>query len=357
MRARMVLGGRRYGLGGAQRIVEGLEHRLEREGWEVEWLTPHDLPAAPVSQRFPAVNEALRALWLSRALRRMPRVDLTVSHGVFGMRTPGRRIHAYHGTSAGMARACRKGVHPLDYLVTRWLYGGCEQWSGVGAYRVAVSQRVAREVGRFYRLRTQRLLHNGVDTRHFTPRPDASALRRRWSLPEDVFLLLVVGRMDYGKGREVLKAMAPLLPPQTKFVVAAPESSKMDTLPAERLILLPGVAYEELPRLYGACDALLCASLYEGFGLTLIEAWACGLPVVTGRLGIIEELAGSEPALDACVAEVGDASRLAAAVGRLVEDRDLGRRQGEWGRALVEDRFSAERFTSEWWRVIQEVSA
>ncbi len=357
MRARMVLGGRRHGLGGAQRIVEGLEYRLEREGWEVEWFTPHDLPALPQSRRFPAVNEALRALALGKAIRGLPRVDLTISHGIFGLWTPGRRVHAYHGTSAGMARACRAGIHPLDYQVIRWMYGTCEQGSGVGAYRVAVSQPVAREVGRYYRLRTQRILHNGVDIRHFTPRANATELRRRWSLPEDDFLLLVVGRMDYGKGREVLKEMAPLLPPEVKFVVAAPEASKMETFPAERLILLPGIAYRDLPLLYAACDVLLCASLYEGFGLTLIEAWACGLPVVTGRLGIIEELSGTEPALDACVAGVGDAPGLAASVCRLVEDRELGRRQGEWGRHLVEERFSADRFTSEWWQVIREVSS
>lgn len=352
---RMVLGGRRGGLGGAQRIVEGLQQRFERAGWTVEWFTPADLPSVPSSARFPGLNESLRAQALSRALRRMPRADLTISHGMYGLRTPGRRIHAYHGTSAGLGHACRAGVHPLDFVVTRWVDGSYEQWSGMGAHRVSVSQPVKSEVARFYGLSTHQIIHNGVDQAHFVPGNDRAEARRRWSLPEDAYLALVVGRMDYGKGREVLRAMLPHLPEQVKFVVAAPSASKMETFPQDRLILLPGIDYDELPMLYRACNVLLCASLYEGFGLTLLEGWACGLPVVSGRIGLAMELRGVEPSFDACVAPVADAEGLAAGIRRLIDEPELARRQAEWGRAQTETRFSAERFDADWWALVERV--
>jgi glycosyltransferase involved in cell wall biosynthesis len=236
----------------------------------------------------------------------------------------------------------------LDYLVVGRVNAFFERASGKGAQRIAVSRRAAREVEQFYGLRGQRVVHNAVDIEHFQPQDDVAALRARWGLPEDRFLLLAVGRMDYGKGRDVVREMLKELPESVTLVVAAPQHAKMDTFPADRLCLIPGVPYAELPALYSACDALLCASLYEGFALTPIESWACGTPVVTGRVGVLEELAGSEASLDVCLTEVGDASALAAAVRRLVEDPDLRRRQSEWGRDLVASRFSMARFEADY---------
>jgi glycosyltransferase involved in cell wall biosynthesis len=60
----------------------------------------------------------------------------------------------------------------------------------------------------------------------------------------------------------------------------------------EGVHLLGYVDKAELPHLYGAAAAFLYPSIYEGFGLPIIEAMACGTPVVTSRTGSAPEIAG-----------------------------------------------------------------
>ena len=352
---RMVLGGSPGGLGGAQRVIRGIEARLARENWRTEWVSPTVLPHAPRSRRYPGLNEALRAAALGRTLARLPPATVTISHGMFGWGARGPRIHAAHGTSAGLAIACRSGLQWPDYVVTRWVNGAAERLSGWDAYRTAVSRRVRDEVRKHYGQSTDRTIHNGVDADHFrapAARPD---LRRRLGLPDDAFLLLLVGRMDYGKGREALVELLARLPEQFVAVLAAPEVAGADRLPAGRTICLGPVDYEGLPAVYGACDALLCISLYEGFGLTLLEGWAAGLPVLTHQVGVVDELLGRESAFDLLTSAVGDADGLAAATMRLQKEPELGTRQVAWGSELVHGELSLRRFQEEWWETVQSV--
>lgn len=60
-----------------------------------------------------------------------------------------------------------------------------------------------------------------------------------------------------------------------------------------RLIKILGyVAEKDMPALYGAASVFLYPSFYEGFGLPVIEAMACGLPVITSNCGSLKEVAG-----------------------------------------------------------------
>lgn len=60
----------------------------------------------------------------------------------------------------------------------------------------------------------------------------------------------------------------------------------------EHVTRLPYVSFSELPDLYSAADTLLFPSLWEGFGLPVIEAMACGTPVVTSTATCLPEVAG-----------------------------------------------------------------
>lgn len=87
-------------------------------------------------------------------------------------------------------------------------------------------------------------------------------------------------------------------------------------------VLLPGfIAPEDLPHLYGGAIALVCPSLTEGFGLPVLEAMACGTPVVCARAGALPEVAGDA----ALYVDPTDAQSMAAGLARILEDEALRR--------------------------------
>jgi glycosyltransferase involved in cell wall biosynthesis len=60
----------------------------------------------------------------------------------------------------------------------------------------------------------------------------------------------------------------------------------------QRVLFTPFVSEQELGALYNSAEFLVYPSLYEGFGLPVVEAMACGTPVITGRSGSLPEIAG-----------------------------------------------------------------
>ncbi len=68
------------------------------------------------------------------------------------------------------------------------------------------------------------------------------------------------------------------------------EIEKLDM--AAHIHLCGGVSYEELPFLYSGAEALFFPSLHEGFGIPILEAMSCGIPVITSNLSAMPEVAG-----------------------------------------------------------------
>lgn len=86
--------------------------------------------------------------------------------------------------------------------------------------------------------------------------------------------------------------------------------------PVRRLGLVPDA---ELPALYGSAAAFVQPSSYEGFGLTVVEAMACGAPVVAAEAGSLPEVTGDA----ALLVPPRDAEALARALDRVLSDLDL----------------------------------
>jgi glycosyltransferase involved in cell wall biosynthesis len=96
------------------------------------------------------------------------------------------------------------------------------------------------------------------------------------------------------------------------------------------------VGDEELARLYRGARCVAYVSLYEGFGLPVLEAMACGAPVVAGRNDAAEEVAGEAAVLVDPLDPDAIAAGLAEAIDRREELRALGlerARAFDWGRA------------------------
>lgn len=95
----------------------------------------------------------------------------------------------------------------------------------------------------------------------------------------------------------------------------------------------------DLVRELRAAELAVVPSLFEGFSLPLVEAMACGTPVVCTTGGALPEVAG-EDGVTALLVPPGDPHALAGAIGRMLDDSALRRRLGEAGRRRVLARFT-----------------
>ncbi len=91
---------------------------------------------------------------------------------------------------------------------------------------------------------------------------------------------------------------------------------------------------QEKPALFAACDVFSMVSKYESFGITYLEAWAAGKPVIGADIGAVRSVIAD--GVDGLIVRYGDEAALARAVLRLLENGELGRAFGASGRAKVE---------------------
>ncbi len=132
------------------------------------------------------------------------------------------------------------------------------------------------------------VLRNGVDLTMFTPPGDRTALRAELGISGPT--LLSVGHLIERKGHHlVIDSLKSL--PDTRLLIAGdgPEQAALQRQIAQqglgdRVRLLGAVPHGELARYYGAADALVLASSREGWANVLLEAMACGTPVVATRI-------------------------------------------------------------------------
>jgi alpha-1,6-mannosyltransferase len=157
----------------------------------------------------------------------------------------------------------------------------------------------------------------GVDTEVFSPARRLLDLRRVLQLPDDARLLVFAGRFSQEKNLPVLRqAMALLGKPYHLVLIgggrAARLSHNVSVLPYRRDSI-------EVAQWLASADALVHAGSSETFGLVIIEAMACGRPVVGVRAGAVPELVDDQVGE---LAEPESATSMAQAIRRLYE-RDL----------------------------------
>ncbi len=136
---------------------------------------------------------------------------------------------------------------------------------------------------------------NGVDLRRFRP-GDPAPVRAKYGLPERYILFL--GTSEPRKNLErLLLAWSRLTEFQDIQLIIAgrPPGSALvasEPRPRRRTRFLGYVPEEDLPGLYAGALFFVMPSLFENFGLTVLEAMACGAPVITSQAGALPEVTG-----------------------------------------------------------------
>lgn len=142
-------------------------------------------------------------------------------------------------------------------------------------------------------------LRNGVDLQRFQP-GDRAALRDELAI--EGFTLLSVGHLVELKGHDLVIGALALLPGVSLMIAGSGiERQRLEALALalgvrERVRFLGAVPQAELPRYYGAADALVLASSREGWANVLLESMACGTPVVATRVWGTPEVVASADA-------------------------------------------------------------
>jgi len=149
--------------------------------------------------------------------------------------------------------------------------------------------------------RESTVVPHGVDVSVFHPVPDRSVARRRLGLPQDRHVVLTVRRLVRRMGlHNLVRAAKSVLRrfPQALFVVGGegPLRRELEGLADEQgvrdsILFVGFVPADLLPAYYQAADVfVLPTAALEGFGIVMLEAMACGTPVVATPVGAIPEL-------------------------------------------------------------------
>lgn len=246
---------------------------------------------------------------------------------------------------------------------TRAILGGAAVLMANSAWTRDLALAVLGELGLDGHGQRLRVVHLGTDPERFRPGVETDEIRRRFELPDgDGPWLLTVARLEPHKGVDtVIEALPAILEraPAVRYAVAGsgPERDKLEKLAgktgvAERVRFLGEVSEHDLPGLYNLASVYVGASRraerigVEGFGIALVEASACGRPVVAGNAGGIPDAVRDGETGFLVPAE--EPAAFADAICRLLADPALAQRIGQNGRRAVETYFN-------WDRVVRDV--
>jgi D-inositol-3-phosphate glycosyltransferase len=339
-------------VGGVERFTEVLAGALARRGHEVgvvccsfegaavredrDGFSIHRIPATYVVDRrlnvpYPLPNPVTLLTTLSRA---MADADIVhVQDTLYATSLPALLLARRHGIPTVLTQhvafvpQAKPLVDGAQHAAIATL-GHCARLaSAVATYNTAVADWVAQQWG----IDDVRVLPVGVEAEPGGPEGAAPA-RRSFGLPDDRFVALFVGRDVPKKGLDLfLGAHDPAY--ELVAVTDRPATSTGAKL-------LGFMSPERLQSLMGCVDAFVLPSEAEGFPLSLQEALANGLPVVTTRQPGYEDYLAPDDVLFID----RDSDSIRGALTRIATDDDLHRRLSARSRAAAHRHFGADEF-------------
>jgi len=204
---------------------------------------------------------------------------------------------------------------------------------------IAISESTKRDLVRLMDIDEEKICvtHLGVDTRFrpITDEEELTKVRQKYNLPAKY--ILYVGLIEPRKNVEALVDAYHTDSMHTEFELVlagnlgwgyAPLLEKIRKSQLRDRIRMPGyVADSDLPALFSMAATFVYPSAYEGFGLPVLEAMACGAPVITSQVSSLPEVAGDA----AILVDPSDPRALVTALQRVLADDQLRRSLSEKG--------------------------
>ncbi|MDA0738942.1 MAG: glycosyltransferase family 1 protein [Nitrospirae bacterium] len=199
---------------------------------------------------------------------------------------------------------------------------------------IAVSDFTANEIQELYEVPAKKIsvIHHGLP-KDFFPDPGADtdylALRERLGISGKPFILFVGGANPRKNHQTLLKAFAEnaflrqsyslIMVGSTTFKRLTIGKTIHDLSVSECVVCIEQLPLNELRVLYSRASLFVFPSRYEGFGFPVLEAMACGVPVVTSRCSALPEVAGEA----AVLVDPEDAKALEQAMVQVLQDSDF----------------------------------
>lgn len=303
-------------------------------------------------------------------------VDILWSQGIgaYGyLRQPARArpvpcVAILHGTPAGEWRMMRylaganvAAIYRLARFAVRTvLFGRMFRATARRSERViCVSPQLADDAAREFGIPDAKIaiVPNGVDAARFRPDEAARrALRARLGIPSDAVVLLTAGRLERAKGHHLALRVAAALAeqefaPRVLVAGSGPDEAWLREQAvslglSDRVHYLGHVPHEDMPAVYNAADVALMLSTHtEAFAYAVIEAMACGLPIVASRVGGIPSAITDEQ--NGFLVPVGDVRAAAERALALLRDSERRAAVGRAARETVLARFTLERMVAD----------
>jgi L-malate glycosyltransferase len=308
------------------------------------------IPLAPTNEM------DLAAAWrLSRLLKRL-KPEIVHAHDPHGVAMAALALSmSTELVKPPLVAARRVDFHLKGNSLSRWKYRQVDCFICVSEAirKMLISDGVpaARAV----------VVNEGIDLDRVDAAPPARLHEELW-LPRHAPIIGNVAALVPHKGQRHLIDAASLVVrqvPDARFVIAG-EGELHGALERqirerrlEKHVILLGFRPDVLS-LHKVFDVFVMSSVTEGLGTSLLDAMACGKPVVATRAGGIPEVV--EDGLTGLLVPTRDPEEMAAAIVRLLNDAALRRRMGEAALLSVRERFSVERMVLDTLRVYQRVA-
>jgi glycosyltransferase involved in cell wall biosynthesis len=208
-----------------------------------------------------------------------------------------------------------------------------------------------------------RVIHDGIDLSIFAPTLDRASVRAELGLPQDMPILLVAAGgirsnpfKDYATLRKAFEQIAQQSESSPVLFLALGDDAPAENIAGSELRFVPFQASAGLvARYYQAADIYLHPARADTFPNTVLEALACGLPVVATRLGGIPEQV--QDGFNGFLTLPGDAAGLAQQSLRLLGDAELRKAMGQRAAQNARQRFDRQRMIQEYQTWFQEMLA
>ncbi|MGJ1348386.1 glycosyltransferase family 4 protein [Sphingobacterium siyangense] len=277
------------------------------------------------------------------------------------------KVDIYHGLSGeiplGLAKAHIKSIvtiHDLIFLrhpelyhpIDRWIYKkkfkhACEASDRI----VAISQCTKNDIVDLFHIAEEKIdvVYQGCHEAFKTIKTEEqkSELRNKLKLPKD--FLLNVGTIEPRKNiLPTVKAIKDIDIPLV--IVGKPTRYHREVMDyirqnnmENRIFFFQGLAMEELAILYASATIFIYPSIYEGFGIPIIEALYSGTPVITSKMGVFPEAGGPT----SCYIDPTDIPQIQHAIATLLVDSSKRHEMSEKGLEFVQ-KFNDDRLAKQW---------